>query len=850
MSYEMTPRGPQRADYLAPNPYPISGSAAYYGPPAPDPGAGGALSGLKRLLYGRRWLLIGLVGAGLVAGGVLGWILPDTVYKSDGQIWLDPSGATDGGRASGSRLENYIEAQLVLLRGDKVLMDAMESDSWRRLNRPMTEEGIEQFRDSLSIVRPKRGEHIYISFVDRDPQAAQIAVGAVIAAYRDAAQEFNSQKATEQLSVVEQQHLAANSELENTRVEMVRVVEEFGGIEGLRRQHAMWQSEYLEQDVRIRQMDREIELLDLAAARAEEAAAASREAGEASGEGGETSGEPETPVVAPDLTAEEIHSRGDPAMADLFFQRSELEARLAKLKEDGLMDNHVLVAPVRSQLDLVAHRIEEARRLYNLGRGIRTTGPGGRVVLAEQRQVAILMRDDALARTRELSSFLREYDHLDARRQSLEEQTAELQSREERLIAERDRKGRIHVLSQGRLPTSPHQDDRIFSAVKGGFGGGFLGFLILLLIALLDRRIRRHTDASGRLPTVRLLGLVPDLPAEGADDETMERTAHCINQVRTVLEIGRKGESNSVWCITGPTPGTGKSTVTMALGLSFAAAGSRTLLIDCDFTGRGLSRQVRNLLGGRVQRALKEREALPAGAPTGEAAGARALIDAMNLARNGSGESAAAELERLAKLIDRGSAARLESLNGTMESAALLARMVAAGSPAESRGANYRDKIQGFLRKTGAEPGALGDGDLKSVLEGGDLPASCAPTGVPNLWHLPLGGVSSDQAGQVSFAKLSRMIEAARGRFDVVLVDTGPVPGSLEAGMVATLADGTVFVVARGDDKANALAAFHQLASMGAVFAGFVFNRAESREVILRSRSHPVSRRIAVDVGA
>ena len=46
----------------------------------------------------------------------------------------------------------------------------------------------------------------------------------------------------------------------------------------------------------------------------------------------------------------------------------------------------------------------------------------------------------------------------------------------------------------------------------------------------------------------------------------------------------------TVYLLTSATPGEGKTSFAVSLGLSFAASGSRTLVIDCDLIGQRLTR--------------------------------------------------------------------------------------------------------------------------------------------------------------------------------------------------------------------------------------------------------------------
>jgi len=64
-----------------------------------------------------------------------------------------------------------------------------------------------------------------------------------------------------------------------------------------------------------------------------------------------------------------------------------------------------------------------------------------------------------------------------------------------------------------------------------------------------------------------------------------------------------------------------------------------------------------------------------------------------------------------------------------------------------------------------------------------------------------------------------------------VLIDTGPVPGSLEASVAAAAADGVVLVVSRGEHRPMAERSIQHLLDIGASLAGMVFNRAEGRDM-------------------
>ena len=118
------------------------------------------------------------------------------------------------------------------------------------------------------------------------------------------------------------------------------------------------------------------------------------------------------------------------------------------------------------------------------------------------------------------------------------------------------------------------------------------------------------------------------------------------------------------------------------------------------------------------------------------------------------------------------------------------------------------------------------------AIDGEDLAECTAPTAIPGLSILPLGQASPEHIGSLSPAMLRQVLEATRQKYDVVIVDTGPILGSLEAAMVATQADDVVLVLSNGENRGSAERSLRYLESVGAKVAGFVFNRAPTRDFL------------------
>jgi Mrp family chromosome partitioning ATPase len=164
--------------------------------------------------------------------------------------------------------------------------------------------------------------------------------------------------------------------------------------------------------------------------------------------------------------------------------------------------------------------------------------------------------------------------------------------------------------------------------------------------------------------------------------------------------------------------GEGKTSLTLALGLSYARSGARTLLIDADMIGRGLTSD----LGVRVN---------------------HGLADALRAGR----------------------------LNGTV-----------------------RD------------------------------------TQFDRISVLPVGADDESSIPEFTAFAARRLLDDARAEYDVILVDTGPIMGSLEAACVSANADGVVVVIGRGQHRGRLERALERLRSCQARVVGLVFNRAAATD--------------------
>ena len=472
------------------------------------------------------------------------------------------------------------------------------------------------------------------------------------------------------------------------------------------------------------------------------------------------------PSLNEDSTVNELQ---DPRLLEIDEAISAIERDIETLNNKGLNRGHrsvrdleARIATLRNSRNVILERIRDGST------DMTGTGLEGLQRLASQLEREMQQTNELVAgmdsKLSATAPFRSEVQKLEKIQQDLE-----MKKRNARLegSAEDDRV----VLSYAPEPQKPsNAGSRLQLAVLGFMGGAGLGLGLIVLVGLLDSRMRHAQDVKNGLYSARMLGVLPSLPDNLADPEQAERAAHAVNHVRTLLQIN--GPSDRIFSVTGPAAGSGKSSLTVALGLSFAASGNRVLLIDGDIVGAGLTRRMGAVVAKPFAEAVRE-----------------------------DGRVSAPDLDE---------AEAVAMQKGISVADALVQNGVLTEEQA--------NKIAGD-----AEDSAVG---VMDVCDGLRLEECVAPSGIPRLHVLPVGNARPEDAGLLSPKSLRRLLSAAREQYDIALIDTGPVLGSLEASMAAAEADATVLIVSRGDSRKIAEKSLSHLKEVGASVRGVVFNHA------------------------
>ncbi len=156
------------------------------------------------------------------------------------------------------------------------------------------------------------------------------------------------------------------------------------------------------------------------------------------------------------------------------------------------------------------------------------------------------------------------------------------------------------VVNHATVPAAPVSPKKVL-IIGGGFGGGVaLGLILALITEFLFPSFVRTNDIekSFKLRHITTIARFDkdarDIGPSLAELRTILVAPHSAlaQSVRTIrVAIGRQrtGRQQQMVLVTSALAGEGKSVVASNLALHFSLSGVRTLLIDCDLSGRGLS---------------------------------------------------------------------------------------------------------------------------------------------------------------------------------------------------------------------------------------------------------------------
>jgi succinoglycan biosynthesis transport protein ExoP len=658
---------------------------------------------VHRLLRGRYPMAITLAAIGAVIGAGAGWIAVPPKYESSGSVNINPTIVGSSAKDDVIPLVNmYIQLQIGLITSPSVATDALSDPAfiaaWNKAYPSQPVPSPKDFIANIDTDHKNNAPLIKVTFSDRNKDVALAGTRAVMDAYKKKSSAHDFLDVNPKLKYNHDELEELDSELATKNNDLRELARKFGSTDLGERDKQMG------------------EKLDDAVARLDVATTAYQNAKqEAEGKLGTKQDREVVYQKIADLPNEQMRS-------DLANRE---EARLNYDSDSAAYgQNNPTSQRTRQQLAAAQQRVEDyARQFLNANPD---KVPGGLDNQGNGTLEALKQNMDTLQKT--VLEMQNEAGQTNAQRRQIEQVEAEVarsnaqravdQNNINDLLAEQSLTKTIDIFDNGSEPQLS-SDKRIIAAGAGFLFGGMLPISLLLLYGLSENRFRFSDDAtSADLAGVTLLGILPNLPDRLSDPQQAGIAAHCVHQIRTMLQISRSNDEPQVIAITSASAGDGKTSLTLALGLSYAACGARTLLIDCDLLAAGLTHRL-----------------------------------------------------------------NVNSADGVLEAVANRALLE-------------------FVRTT----------DIADVA------------------ILPVGTTHAHHASTLSPVALRRLLSEARKNFDIVIVDTGPVLGSIEASLVCAAADRTILTVARNQQRPLVEKSIEHLQSIGSNLAGVVFNRANAAD--------------------
>ena len=645
-----------------------------------------------------RWKWAILIGLALsLILGVLGYFTGKPMFESVGLVRISPQpGIVETVTPEiDSYTKNYdrnVATQMQYMKSQRCLQQALRDEELMKLPFAAQSSAMKVLREGLHVAQDRDSEFVYVSFESEDPDVAVTSVNAVLRAYD---------------SLFAKDGGGINATIDELNDSLKQQTRE---LNSRRTQHQSITGKYdtfdlKSLDVLNRQRIAELENQVRMGRGILQRVTASQKPGESG--------------VTQILPDESVLDRLSSRLASLRAQRDQAQNDFDDAAGRYLQGTEMYKDKEAKKLRAEAlYRDEYEKTLVKW----QSLGSGA---FAAKGVSEILTPDDLAAREKDLAGLKENQQKLVSDMVTIDDLTYEesqlqkgIDRTSDRIRSLQTEKGRltsvITVANWGARPDEPSNDARRRRGIIGVGLGMMASFGSFFLLGTIDRRAFGASQLSAtsghRLPAC--LGVLPDLGASLTDPETSDVASHCVHQIRNQIEALRDPRSGYVLAITSPFQGDGKTSIVMALGWSYAAAGFNTLLIDCDMVGRSLTRQL----------------------------------------------------------------------------------------------------------------GLVGREGLKDALVERQLNGSVTRLPVEHLSAIPVGLDARFGPENVRRSDLDKLLDQVRDKFDIILIDTGPMLGALESTPVSAVADGVVLSVRRGRSRARLEDCVNRLGLVGTKCVGVILN--------------------------
>ena len=667
-------------------------------------------------LAGRWPLAIALSFVVGVSAAVICWLVIPSKFESSGIIEIDAQRTVVIARLpeeseSSKTFGMYLQNQINLIKSEDVREAAIDSESLRTLR--LTRSGaslINSIESNLKISIPKNSWQLQVVYTDPDRNAAQEVTNAVMEAYieihgNSTGSELSETSRNIRLEKQENRN-RAQSKREQLQDLVRRSKDGMGDVAALigtlstQRQEMLSQVETIE--------DTLIELR--------------KKKEEAGGDSAQMTGD-EMPEPK-DAELEAYEPRLTAIKGEIAKDRATLDKIKPRLKETHRLVKKLADAIRAQERNLELTIAETKQRWYD--------GPGKKLSYSKLQEALLKLQERLVVkreRMQQLQNHQESYDQIQTEIETLEGDYQSLEGRLTSIEREAPFIGDRIKIVQGATDAQPSKSKRL-QVAGGAFVGGCLAvFGVFFLIGTVDQRafaIRQLKTDRGRF---HCLGVIPDTTKSADDPDILNIAMNCVHRLRNKIEsIRLRLDNGYVALVSSPFQGDGKTTLVTLLGHSYAAAGFKTCLVDCDFIGRSLS-------------------------------------------------------HHFEKLSEHG---------------------------------------------------------LKEVISGGKLSENVIQLDAENLFLLAIGNDDRVNAERMQVGVVEDLLAKLRAEFDFVIIDTGPLSGSIESTPIASSVDGVLLALRKGRSRIPLRRCVRDLHELNAPYLGVILNYADKsdyREVASVSKS-------------
>lgn len=659
---------------------------------------------IHRQLRGRYRLVVLLGVLLMLCGGLSGYILMPPKYESKGVVRITPTLPSVLYHSEENQIppmfESYLTTQAVIISSRETLAAAL-ANGLVQAGWPAGTKGIEELSRSMDVRRIRNEQVITVSVTNRDPKLAKAAVNAVLTSFVKQEHDVSgsTSSAREKALIVRIDGLKKERDVVASNMREVSENLGFGAVQSL----------YAAKVKELEQINKKLADLEFAKSRLQ--------LQNGHDDSGEVMGSIHgTLLVKPDQQLVRLINSESAIKTEIYTQSRRLRP------------GHPAMVQLLRELEVI--RIQIQRRKDN-------TASSSRIVSSEDVTTAptnssdyeMILRSESVYRLQH-EKISADAADLDDRRNklltligqadSLNIRLEEAKTRLDQLQVEQslEKVARFSIIAFGDLPLTPLTDRRAGVAFIGAIIGVGTAVSIVALFGLLVGRFRFAEELLAFDTEAQILGILPDI--RRGKKEMKSQAGIVVHQISSALRMMMPDSHRSVFAVSSPRSGEGKTSLSLALASAFATSGAKTLVLDMDLIAQGLTRHLK-------------------------LTGKRGVCNALGLAE--------------------------------------------------------------------------GSGQIHQ-------------TTTSHLWVMPTGAFKGLDTRHLSPQKFRWLISALRKKFEIIIIDTGPVLESLEAAVATAAADQTILVASRGRKSRDVKAALSRLVQLQVRCSGLVFNRAAISDCI------------------